>query len=252
MATPQIGPRHSTFDVPDDIAPPAWCHRSLNPSHPMVVLPELTLEAVANALTFESVGKVEVFETAIREITLSSDVLKAWFAFQMACRTIEVERTMSGWEAIKRTIDTNSMKWRAHYRTKAGLPLSKDELKRMKMPELHARAVFVLFRKFQDRSASLLCYHSYYRTDETKLYLAAHVLKFLRQYTMPESTYTTHRPEILAEQSLWLRKESARIGLACEEYVREGAECKILIRAVSSRILLTVAFSVGPSLATRE
>lgn len=94
----------------------------------------------------------------------------------------------------------------------------------MKAPELNALAVFVLCRGIQDNLRSIdelsssLTYHTYYRTSMSRMYLAAHILTFLRYHTKPTSTLSTFRPKDTSLVPAWLKTQGACVGLACQKF----------------------------------
>lgn len=65
------------------------------------------MESNANALLIS--GKD--FELAIKDVIIKSRVLTAWFAFQIACKDIDVRRSMCSWQVVKEIIDEHMDAW---------------------------------------------------------------------------------------------------------------------------------------------
>lgn len=92
------------------------------------------------------------FEQGITQIISSSSVLTAWFTFQVFCGHVDCSRTICQWTRTKKIIDEHSQAWVAQRLTSAGRSASVEYLKDMKLPELHALAVFVLSHKIMCKS----------------------------------------------------------------------------------------------------
>lgn len=185
-----------------------------------MAIPGYTLEANAAALLVSE----QDFDCALAHTITSSRVLTAWVALQMAHVGVEDSRTISTWRAIDDIIAARFQLWDIQYRSNSELYLSHVDLARMKPTELNALAVFVLCRRIQDnlRStnelSSSLTYHTYYRTSMSRMYLAAHILTFLRYHTKPTSIFSTYRPEDTSLVPAWLKTQGACVGLACQKF----------------------------------
>lgn len=225
MATPQIRSHYNALQDSNSTTPttpPLGCYIRSITGVPKVAIPSYTLESNANALLVS--GKD--LELAIKDIIVNSRVLKAWFAFQIACKDIDVRRSMCSWQGIKEILDENMDAWNAEYRQNSRLSIPLENLKVMDMPALHAWAVFVLFKNIQQNlnrttnHSRTLTYHPHYQSCVAKLYLAAHILVFLHDYTKPSKPFSIHQPENLASVQRWLLGTSSHIGLACRDLER--------------------------------
>lgn len=215
-----MDPRKTPRDCHENIKPPRGAYRRSSKDCLPVAIPGFTVEANAAALLVSE----QDFDCAIAHAITSSRVLTAWVAFQMAHVDAEDGRIMSKWRVIDDIIASRFQLWDAQYRSNSELYLSPVDLKRMGVPELNALAVFVLCRRIQDNTrgtnelSSSLTYHTYYRTFMSRMYLAAHILTFLRYYTKPSSTFSTYRPKDISVVPTWLKTQGASVGLACEKF----------------------------------
>lgn len=215
-----MDPRKTPRDCHENIKPPRGAYRRSSKDCLPVAIPGFTVEANAAALLVSE----QDFDCAIAHAITSSRVLTAWVAFQMAHVDAEDGRIMSKWRVIDDIIASRFQLWDAQYRSNSELYLSPVDLERMDVPELNALAVFVLCRRIQDNTrntnelSSSLTYHTYYRTFMSRMYLAAHILTFLRYYTKPSSTFSTYRPKDISLVPTWLKTHGACVGLACEKF----------------------------------
>jgi len=190
-----------------------------------VAIPGYTLEANAAALLVSE----QDFDCAIADAITSSRVLTAWVAFQMAHIDAEDSRTMISWRVIDSIVASRIKLWDAQYRSSSELYLSLVDLAHMTTSELNALAVFVLCRRIQDNTAgtndlgNTLTYHTYYRTFTSKMYLATHILTFLRYYIKPSSPFSISRPNDVSLVPTWLGTQGACVGLACQEFAEGRA-----------------------------
>jgi len=220
MSTSPVGPRKTPRVDNYKVDPPRGAYKRSSKDCLPVAIPDYTLEA--NAATLLVSG--EEFNSAIAHTITSSRILTAWVAFQMAYIDAEDSCTISKWRVIDDIIANRFQFWDAQYRSNSELYLSPVDLARMKPSELNALAVFVLCRRIQDNTrstnelSSSLTYHTYYRTSMSRMYLAAHILTFLRYYTKPSSTFSTHRPKDTSLVPTWLKTQGACVGLACQKF----------------------------------
>ena len=220
MSTSPVGPRKTPCVDNDKVDPPRGAYKRSSKDCLPVAIPGYTLEANAAALLVSE----EDFDSAISHTITSSRVLTAWVAFQMTYKDAEDSRTMSKWRVIDDIIASHFQLWDAQYRSNSELYLSPVDLVRMDISELNALAVFVLCRRIQDNTrgtndlGSSLTYHTYYRTFMPRMYLAAHILMFLRYYIKPSSTFTTYRPKDISLVPTWLKTQGACVGLACQKF----------------------------------
>jgi hypothetical protein len=220
MPTSPIDPRKTPRDCHENVKPPRGAYRRSSKDSLPVAIPGFTLEANAAALLVSE----QEFDCAIAHTITNSRALTAWVAFQMAHVDVEHCRTISKWRVIDDITASRFQLWDAQYRFNSELYLSSVDLKRMDVPELNALAVFVLCRRIQDNTrnanelGSSLTYHTYYRTFMPRMYLAAHILTFLRYYTKPTSTFSTYRPKDISLVPTWLKTQGACVGLACKKF----------------------------------
>jgi hypothetical protein len=220
MSTSPVDPRKTRRVDNEKIDPPSGAYKRSSKDCLPVAIPGYTLEANAAALLVSE----QDFDSAIAHTITNSRVLTAWVAFQMAHVDTEDSRTISKWRVIDDIIANRYQLWDAQYRSNSELYLSPVDLARMKVSELNALAVFVLCRRIQDNTGSTdelssnLTYHTYYRTFMSRMYLAAHILTFLRYYTKPSSAFSTHRPKDVSLVPTWLRTQGACVSLACQKF----------------------------------
>jgi hypothetical protein len=233
-----VGPRKTPRVENDKVNPPRGAYKRSSKDCLPVAIPGYTLEANAAALLVSE----EDFDSAIAHTITSSRVLTAWVAFQMTYKDVEDSRTMSKWRVIDDIIASRFQLWDAQYRSNSELYLSPVDLVRMGVSELNALAVFVLCRRIQDNTrgtnelGSSLTYHTYYRTFMSRMYLAAHILTFLRYYIKPSSTFSTYRPNDISLVPTWLKTQGACVGLAFQEFADGKYTDRI---SFPSRILTT-------------
>lgn len=116
--------------------------------------------------------------------------------------------------------------WNAEYRQNFRLSMPPEDLETMDIPALHARAVSVLFKTIQQNlnrttnHTRTLMYHPHYQTCVAKLYLAAHILVLLHDYTKPSKPCSIHQPENFASVQPWLLRTSSHIGLIGRDFER--------------------------------
>jgi hypothetical protein len=219
MDTAPMDPRKACRAVSDKVEPPRGAYKRSSKDCLPVAITGYTIEANAAALLVSE----EDFDCAIAHTITSSRVLTAWVAFQMAHIDVEDSRTMSKWRVIDDIIASRFQLWDAQYRSSSELYLSPVELARMKVSELNALAVFVLCRRIQDNTRSTnelggsLTYHTYYRTFMSRVYLAAHLLTFLRYYIRPLSTFSRYRPDDVLRVPRWLEIQGACVRVACQK-----------------------------------
>lgn len=215
-----MDPRKTPRVDNDKVDPPRDAYRRSSKDCMPVAIPDYTLEANAAALLISE----EDFNDAIAHTITSSRILTAWVAFQMAYIDAKDSRTISIWRVIDDIIANRFQLWDAQYRSNSELYLSPVDLVRMKPSELNALAVFVLCRGIQDNTRDTnelsrsLTYHTYYRKLMSRMYLAAHVLTFLRYYTKPPSLFSTHRPKDISLIPAWLKTQGTCVGLACQKF----------------------------------
>ena len=217
--TPPMDPRKARRVDSDKVDPPRGAYTRSSKDCLPVAIPGYTHEASAAALLVSE----QDFDCAIAHTITSSRVLTAWVAFQMAHIDVEDSRTTNKWRVIDDIIASRFQLWDAQYRFNSELYLSPVDLARMKISELNALAVFVLCRRIQDNTkgtnelGSSLTYHTYYRTFMSRIYLAAHILTFLRYYIRPSSTFSTYRPDDILRVPRWLEIQGACIRVACQK-----------------------------------
>ncbi|GAB7336062.1 hypothetical protein MBLNU13_g08874t1 [Cladosporium sp. NU13] len=209
MSTSPVDPRKMPRVDNDKDDPPRGAYKRSSKDCLPVAIPGYTLEANAAALLVSE----QDFNSAIAHTITNTRVLTAWVPCQMTYTDAGDSRTISKWRLIDDIIASRSQLWDAQYRSNSELYLSPVELVRMKVCELNALAVFVLCRRIQDNARgtnelnSSLTYHTYYRTFMSRMYLAAHVLTFLRYYTNPSSVFSAHRPKDVSLIPAWLKND---------------------------------------------
>ena len=244
MATPQVRSNHRPLAAPTKDAPPLDSYMRSHEDALPIATPSYTLRANANALLVSEKG----FEPGMTKIISSSSVLTAWFTFQVFCGHVDCSRTICQWKRIKKIVDDNSQAWLAQGLESAARSASVEYLKNMKLPELHALAVFVLSRKISRKPRSMagrnseLTYHPYYQTDDAMLYLTSQILIFLYYHVKPSSSFSISRPQELEKIRPWLLGQGAHIGLACEQF----AKSKLTNNAPNLRTSLTALPAWSP------